>query len=262
MERLNDHGSHSIRSLARRLNWNVETAFVFLLNKQNLFAKPFYSFNNRYRIIHPLQQLMLKTITSLMISFRHHKPNSWAIGQIFIHTVPLFPFSICYLSVLGRTHIRLKKSGEIFSIIPPTSRVCNLIIGRTWIDTFGPMSILNVTTGESYSRRFSKTIVLGDRAELEFVPCGWFSSGRYEYSGVLKINGDESAKVSGLWNRHCDVEYNDTTIQEEKSTRLWICADKPQDDDYGRTYFCYKCNSCSGNFFFAFVMVLSVFRYS
>lgn len=38
--------------------------------------------------------------------------------------------------------------------------------GRTWIDTYGDMTLLNSTTGA--------------KAYLYFTPCGWFGAGRYE----------------------------------------------------------------------------------
>ncbi len=152
--------------------------------------------------------------------------------------------------VVGRSHIRLKKSGEVFSIIPPTSRVCNLIIGRTWIDTFGKMSVINITTGDTHRSLAVDNIIsfVGDRADLEFVPCGWFSDGRYEFDGSITVGGKETGRMSGMWNDHCDVQYI-TTEKESKDAspeRIWSCAEKPADDAYGRTYFCYKCNTSTG----------------
>eukprot|EP00210_Caulerpa_lentillifera_P008633 g8236.t1 len=132
----------------------------------------------------------------------------------------------------GRSRIQLKSTGETFAIIPPTSKVCNLIIGRTWVDTFGPMTVINVTTG--------------DKCELDFTPCGWFGTGRYEFNGILKSatkSGAHVGNIAGLWNEYCNVEFDDRT--EMESMELWKCAEKPEDDVYGRTYFCYKCSSCS-----------------
>lgn len=52
---------------------------------------------------------------------------------------------------------------------------------------------------------------------------------------------DSVGTISGLWNDHCDVQFD----QKEESKQLWKCAEKPKDDGYGRTYFCYKCSSSS-----------------
>ena len=42
----------------------------------------------------------------------------------------------------------------------------NSSAGKTWIDTYGDMTLLNSTTGA--------------KAYLYFTPCGWFGAGRYE----------------------------------------------------------------------------------
>lgn len=52
---------------------------------------------------------------------------------------------------------------------PPTSPkhiLAPLPAGKTWIDTYGDMTLLNSTTGA--------------KAYLYFTPCGWFGAGRYE----------------------------------------------------------------------------------
>ena len=70
----------------------------------------------------------------------------------------------------GRTRIRLKLTGELYTHVPPNAKAHNLVIGRTWVDSFGTFSVACPATGV-------KTI-------LEFKPCGWFSAGRYEFEGA------------------------------------------------------------------------------
>ena len=41
-----------------------------------------------------------------------------------------------------------------------------MVVGRTWVDSFGDYSLFNATTGA--------------KAEMYFTPCGWFDSGHYE----------------------------------------------------------------------------------
>ena len=80
----------------------------------------------------------------------------------------------------------------------------NLIIGRIWIDTFGEMKVLNLTTGAI--------------AELDFKACGIMSYSRYECSGDIKRpDGTVALKVSGHWNR--DLSY--TRVGESDSVKLW-----------------------------------------
>ena len=71
-------------------------------------------------------------------------------------------------ALTGRSRIQLKKTGEVFSLVPPPSKANNVIIGRVWIDTAGDYSLINTTTGAKCS--------------MYFTPCGWFGSGRYEVS--------------------------------------------------------------------------------
>ncbi len=62
--------------------------------------------------------------------------------------------------------MRLRATGEEFSLVPPNSTAHNVIIGSTWVDCHGDFTVLNATTGAKTS--------------LYFTPCGWFGSGRYE----------------------------------------------------------------------------------
>lgn len=66
----------------------------------------------------------------------------------------------------GRTRIRLKSTGEVFTLVPPNCKAHNVVVGRTWVDSFGDYSLFNATTGA--------------KAEMYFTPCGWFDSGHYE----------------------------------------------------------------------------------
>lgn len=66
----------------------------------------------------------------------------------------------------GRTRIKLRKNGEVYSLVPPNSKAHNVIVGGTWVDCYGNFKLSNVTNGTQCS--------------LHFTPCGWFGNGRYE----------------------------------------------------------------------------------
>lgn len=59
-----------------------------------------------------------------------------------------------------RTRVTLKRSGVVLDLVPPPTKVHNLIFGRTWVDSPGEMILSNLTTG--------------DKVVLYFQPCGWF----------------------------------------------------------------------------------------
>lgn len=70
---------------------------------------------------------------------------------------------------MSRTRVTLKKHGDVLELVPPPTKVNNLIFGRTWVDSPGEMVLSNLTTG--------------DKVVLYFQPCGWF--GYYTLSHLL-----------------------------------------------------------------------------
>jgi hypothetical protein len=109
---------------------------------------------------------------------------------------------------IGRTRIHLKRTNETFNIIPPTSRINNLIVGRIWVDTFGDMRVQNLTTKAT--------------CDLQFTACGWSSRGRYEVNGFVKDNNEkEKLRMYGHWNKDlkCSKVSDDETTTWEK--KLW-----------------------------------------
>jgi hypothetical protein len=65
--------------------------------------------------------------------------------------------------------------------------VHNLVLGKTWIDSFGSFHVRNVNTGV--------------RVEMEFKPCGWFGSGQYEFEGLVldeQVRGTRDTGQQGL----------------------------------------------------------------
>lgn len=135
---------------------------------------------------------------------------------------------------IGRTRIHLKGTGETFSLVPPPTKAHNVIIGSTWIDTFGDYTLLNSTTGM--------------KAHLFFQPCGWFGAGRYEISGTIKnADGVPVLALAGKWNSYLDCmkcDENGDPLPDAEAIRLWTCREKPEDDPYSFTYFAHELNNC------------------
>ncbi|KAM0953335.1 putative oxysterol-binding protein [Dioscorea sansibarensis] len=134
---------------------------------------------------------------------------------------------------VGRTRVTLKKAGVVFDLVPPPTKVNNLIFGRTWVDSPGEMIMTNLTTG--------------DKAVLYFQPCGWFGAGRYEVDGYV-YNASEEPKLlmTGKWNESmscqpCDLEGEPLPGSELKE--IWKVAATPENDKHQYTYFAHKLNS-------------------
>ncbi|KAL2632407.1 hypothetical protein R1flu_017093 [Riccia fluitans] len=133
---------------------------------------------------------------------------------------------------VGRTRVVLKRTGEVLDLVPPPTKVHNLIFGRTWPDSFGDMILTNLTTGT--------------KAVLYFQPCGWFGAGRYEVDGYI-YNKEEEPKmlVTGKWSsslsyQPCDMEGEPLPNTELKE--VWRVAETPKNDKYSFTHFCHRLN--------------------
>ncbi|CAI0427173.1 unnamed protein product [Linum tenue] len=134
---------------------------------------------------------------------------------------------------LGRTRVTLKRDGVVLDLVPPLTKVSNLIFGRTWIDSPGEMVLTNMTTG--------------DKVVLYFQPCGWFGTGRYEVDGYV-YNADEEPKIlmTGKWNEAMSYQLCDLEGEPRAGTELqevWRVAEAPKNDKYQYTYFAHKMNS-------------------
>ncbi len=135
----------------------------------------------------------------------------------------------------GRTRITLRTTGEVYSLVPPNAMVHNIVIGRTWVDAFGPLTI-HCASGAS--------------CVLNFTPCGWFSYGRYEFTGyVTDAEGVKRIKLSGKWNSHCDMvpcDAEGNALPDAEPKRLWTCNEKPKGDYYTFTNYAHQLNSSKG----------------
>ncbi|CAI7884260.1 unnamed protein product [Closterium sp. NIES-53] len=134
---------------------------------------------------------------------------------------------------LGRTRVKLKRSGHVFDLVPPPTKVQNIIFGRTWVDSPGDMVLTNTATGE--------------KVVLYFQPCGWFGAGRYEVDGYVYDSSEEPKMlITGKWNESlsyqpCDHEGE--PLEGSTLTEVWRLTDLPEDDKFQFTHFARKLNS-------------------
>ena len=127
----------------------------------------------------------------------------------------------------GRTRIALKTTNDVYNICPPASRVNNIIVGRTWIDTFGEMSVHNMKTKQ--------------KALIKFKECGMLGGGRWEVTGdICSADGAVKYLLMGKWNDSVSVSKPDGT----DSKVLWTKEPMPADPTkYGFTKFSFLQNS-------------------
>jgi hypothetical protein len=136
----------------------------------------------------------------------------------------------------GRTRLTLRAHNEVYTLVPPNAMVHNIVIGRTWVDVFGPLTLNCHTTGM--------------KCVLNFTPCGWFGYGRHEFKGyVTDQNGVKRIKLFGKWNAFCDMvpcSEGGEAIPDQDPVRMWTCSEKPKGDYYSFTKFAHKLNRIDG----------------
>ncbi|CAL5227744.1 g10760 [Coccomyxa viridis] len=169
------------------------------------------------------------------ISAAHAENDKWVYDIVSAPSTKFMGNSVEIYPV-GRSRIKLRKTGEVFSLVPPNSTAHNVIVGSTWVDCHGNFSLTNVSTGAKCS--------------LYFTPCGWFSDGRYQVSGhIYTEEGKKVLALAGAWNSHLDMQPCDEDgdpLPGSKTTRLWQCKEKPKGDKYGFTHFARMLNAGKG----------------
>jgi len=90
-------------------------------------------------------------------------------------------------SVVGSNNVLIKSTGEHFKWEAVKTAVHNIILGTLWLDHYGETIVLNKKTGE--------------KAVINFKPCGWFSKGWHEVTGdVFDAQGHACISLVGKWN--------------------------------------------------------------
>ncbi|KAI3996303.1 hypothetical protein MKX01_026771 [Papaver californicum] len=137
---------------------------------------------------------------------------------------------------LERTRITLKRNGVVLDLVPPPSKANNIVVGKTWIDFTGHLTMTNMTTG--------------DKVVLNFKPSRCFSTGRPSEVDGYVYNAAKEPKIhmTGKWNssmsyQPCDIKGEPLVGTELKE--VWGVGDTPKTDELPYTYFGDKINSFS-----------------
>ena len=122
----------------------------------------------------------------------------------------------------GLNHIKLKTTGEHFSYRKVNSAVHNLIMGKMWIDHYGPLRIVNHGTGEA--------------VEIEFKQTGWRCSDPKKLEGfAYDREGNARYALEGFWNRYLRTR----NLKTGELVELWRRRPLPpwSETMYNFTYF-------------------------
>ncbi|XP_073525364.1 uncharacterized protein [Phyllobates terribilis] len=222
-----------------------EDPYLRLVYASSFFVSVYYALQRTWKPFNPIlgetyEMTNHGGITFISEQVSHHPPMSagHAENDHFTYDITSkvktkFLGNSIDIYPIGRTRVTLKKDGVVLELVPPPTKVNNLIFGRTWVDSPGEMILTNVTTG--------------DKVVLYFQPCGWFGAGRYEVDGYV-YNADEEPKIlmTGKWNEYmnyqpCDLEGEPLPGTEMKE--VWRVADIPENDKFQYTHFAHKVNS-------------------
>ncbi|KAJ7950301.1 Oxysterol-binding family protein [Quillaja saponaria] len=222
-----------------------EDPYMRLVYASSFFISVYYALQRTWKPFNPILGETYEMVNHGGISFiseqvSHHPPMSagHAENDHFTYDITSkvktkFLGNSIDIYPLGRSRVTLKKDGVLLDLVPPPTKVSNLIFGRTWVDSPGEMILTNLTTG--------------DKVVLYFQPCGWFGAGRYEVDGYV-YNANEEPKIlmTGKWNgsmsyQPCDLEGEPLPGTELKEA--WRVADAPKNDKFQYTYFAHKINS-------------------
>ena len=132
---------------------------------------------------------------------------------------------------VGRTRIRLRD--EVYAIHPPQSRVNNILVGRTWVDHFGELTV--------------EALGSGLVCDLVFTECGWFGAGRYSVSGTV-FGADDTPRLAleGAWNKglaYARCAADGGVADDAAWTDVWTATPPLAGDAYGFTAFAHSLNS-------------------
>ncbi|KAJ3682726.1 hypothetical protein LUZ60_012953 [Juncus effusus] len=222
-----------------------EDPYMRLAYTASWFVSVYYAYQRPWKPFNPILGETYEMVNHCGMTFiseqvSHHPPMSagHAENEHFTYDITSklktkFLGNSVEVYPVGRTRLVLKKSGVVMDLVPPLTKVNNLIFGRTWVDSLGEMVLTNLTTG--------------DKVVLFFQPCGWFGAGRYEVDGYV-YSSEEEPKImmTGKWNQSmscqpCDGEGE--PLPNSQLQELWRVAKRPEGDKYQYTHFAHKMNS-------------------
>lgn len=127
----------------------------------------------------------------------------------------------------GYQNVRLKTTGERFTIERPSSSVNNLIFGEMYVEHSGTMTVRNIRSSEY--------------VEIEFKKRGWGAKNAYEIEGyAFNAKKEKKWRISGKWIDQINVK----SLSNNEEFTLWQANPMPKNFEsmYNFTYFTLQLN--------------------
>lgn len=160
-----------------------------------------------------------KDLHCIMEQVSHHPPicafhaesNDYILEGNFLMKTELKLTSF-KMAPLGETTVKLKSTGETFSLIKPKTRLYNYIVGKLYVWYEGPMSCINLQTN--------------DKLELIFKKKGWSTTGDYMVGGTLTDGkGNLVYNVEGNWKDNISL------VGLVKKDEIQLCQRRPEPEN-------------------------------
>jgi len=168
----------------------------------------------------------------------HHPPRTathaynskWTFMQNY-HPTTAFLGNNVNLDTHYRTYIEFKESGDKFFIEHPLSKIHNIMMGTTWLEHYGNLTVTNTKTG--------------DKCNIEFKKASFMSGPNYKIEGEVTSNKQTIIKIGGTWNGTVKAQWSKDTKDFESGTSytLWeMAAEDWTDKAYRLTDFALSFN--------------------
>lgn len=173
-----------------RLGYVMASMYILNSNTINRISKPFNP------LLGETYEYIEKDLRIVVEQVSHHPPicafhaecDDFVLQGNFLLKSKLSLTSFKILP-MGATIIKLKSTGETFSLTKPKAKLHNYIVGAPYLWFSGSMSCLNQLTGE--------------KGVINFKPKGWTSKDDYVCDGVIyDKKGAAVYELNGMWNSH------------------------------------------------------------
>lgn len=226
LQRINEQLEYAelLRMSNKCMDQYMRLAFVFG-HSYMMFTNTIKRVNKTFNpLLGETYEYINKDMRSIMEQVCHHPPicayyvesNDFILQGNFIMKTQLKLTSFKMVPT-GETIVKLKSTGETFSLTKPKSRLYNYIIGKIYVWYEGPMECVNLDTK--------------DKLEVVFRKKGWTSKSDYMVEGEI-TNGDGKVeyKVEGDWRNSLHL------IDPNSKEITQICTRKPDPVNFEKQY--------------------------
>jgi hypothetical protein len=236
LQRVNEHLEYQeqLKMANKCMDSYMRLALVFSTQYMlcaNLIKRVAKTFNP---LLGETYEYINKDLRCVMEQVSHHPPicafhvesNDFLMeGNLLMKTsLKLTSFK---LIPVGELIVKLKSTGETFTITRPLCRLYNFIVGKMYAWFEGSMECTNKTTG--------------DRMTVIFKKKGWTSKSDYEVDGqITDAKGTTMYLVQGLWKESLDI------IDPKTKEVTNICRKKP-DPSNSEKYFSFTAFAINAN---------------